>query len=379
MNSIHADKPAETVPRSAAPARPPNLLDYDLPALSAYFMELGAAGFRAQQVLHWVHRRGVLEFDEMTNLGKELRSRLRETVCLEPPVPAEVREAEDGVRKWRVSLSDGAVVETVLIPGPARTTLCLSTQAGCPLRCDFCATGRQGFTRNLSVGEIIGQFWLVLRELDAFGRVPGPISNVVMMGMGEPLLNLDAVLSVISLLRDDCFYGLARRRVTLSTAGVVPGIRRLAADRNPLRSCALAVSLHAARNELRDRLVPLNRSYPLERLIPACRDYAQARAGDSVTFEYTMLDGVNDSPRDAREVAELLHGLPAKINLIPFNSFPGAAYRRSPPAVLESFQRVLQRRGYQTTLRRTRGDSIAAACGQLTVASMRREQETIHA
>ena len=368
---------------SPAPAFP-NLLGYDAAAWRGYFAEMGEADFRARQILRWVHRRGVLEFDAMTDLGKGLRQRLMETARLEPPRLGAACDAADGVRKWQVLLADGAVVETVWIPGPSRNTLCLSTQVGCPLRCDFCATGSRGFTRNLSAAEIIGQFWLVVRELGAFGNIPGPISNVVMMGMGEPLLNLDAVLPVIRLLRDDQSYGLARRRVTISTAGVVPGIRRLAQEYDAYGGCALAVSLHAARDALRDRLVPLNRSYPLERLMQACRDYAQACPGAGLTFEYTLLGGVNDSPRDAHEVAALLRGLPAKINLIPFNPFPGATYRRSESATLEEFQRILRQHGYVTTLRQTRGDDIAAACGQLTggtpsSVSLPRSEELLYA
>ena len=332
-----------------------NLLGMARPRLEALFEALGERPFRARQVLKWIHARGASHFEPMTDLGRDLRRRLAEVAEIRPPVVEAHRISADGTRKWLLRVDAGSCIEMVFIPEGRRGTLCVSSQAGCPLDCAFCATGRQGFHRNLDAAEIAGQVWLAARMLDR------PLTNIVLMGMGEPLLNFDAVTEAIDLMLEDLAYGLARRRVTLSTAGLVPAIDRLA-RRAPV---SLAVSLHAPDDALRDRLVPLNRKYPIAVLLAACRRYAQVNPKEKITFEYVMLDGVNDSPAHSRALVELLRPVPAKVNLIPFNPFPGASFRRSPAAVVDAFRERLNAAGIMAITRRPRGDDVAAACGQL--------------
>jgi len=334
-----------------------NLLGMSRSGLEQYFAALGEKPFRARQILQWIYQRGVTDFAQMTDLSRDLRARLTECATIaEPRVLSEQRSA-DGTIKWLMSLPGGNAVETVFIPEADRATLCISSQVGCMLNCTFCSTATQGFSRNLSAAEIIGQVWL------ADQRTPDRrISNVVLMGMGEPLLNLDQVRPVLELLREDLAYGLAARRVTVSTAGVVPGIDEL--RQSP--PIALAVSLHAPNDELRSRLVPLNRKYPIAELLAACKRYlAHAKQKQSVTWEYTMIDGVNDAPELAYELRRVLAHVPSKINLIPFNPFPGTPFRCSSPERMKRFQEILREGGLIATVRKTRGDDIDAACGQL--------------
>jgi 23S rRNA (adenine2503-C2)-methyltransferase len=339
-----------------------NLLDFDRQALEAFFAELGEKAFRASQVLKWIHQQGVADFDAMTNLSKALRARLAEVAEVRLPEVAEDRLSTDGSRKWLLRLADGNGIETVFIPEEGRGTLCVSSQAGCPLDCSFCATAQQGYHRNLTTAEIIGQVWQAARllgdERHGDNRI---ITNVVMMGMGEPLLNFEATTAAMRLMMDDLAYGLSWRRVTLSTAGVVPAIDRLR-ERCPVM---LAVSLHAVDDQVRNELVPINRKYPIAELLAACKRYADAPQGRRVTFEYVMLDGVNDGPEDARRLARLLKGIPAKVNLIPYNPFPGGRYRRSGRMAVDRFRDIITAAGIITVTRKTRGDDIAAACGQL--------------
>lgn len=342
----------------------PNLFDLNQAALRQYFADMEEKPFRAEQVMKWLYHQGVADFDGMTNLSKKLRERLAGEARFETPVIVSEQVSADGVRKWLMQVDDANRIETVYISEPNRGTLCVSSQAGCALNCAFCATGKQGYGRNLSAAEIIGQVWQANKRLGCFeGEAPmaRPISNVVLMGMGEPLLNVDNVLRAVELMTDTLGFGLANKRVTLSTAGVVPGIVKLT-QRNKI---SLAVSLHAATDALRDKLVPINRTYPLRALLPACRAYSEA-SGHPVTFEYVMLNQVNDSAGDARTLAALLKGLPAKVNLIPFNPFPGADFTRSPAPVIDRFRDLLMQSDIITITRKTRGDDIAAACGQLT-------------
>jgi 23S rRNA (adenine2503-C2)-methyltransferase len=334
-----------------------NLLGLDAAALAAYFASLGEKPFRARQVLRWVHQSGEADFARMSDLAKGLREKLAEAACVTAPRIVGDTRAEDGTRKWLLAVDGANAVEAVYIPEANRGTLCVSSQAGCVLDCAFCSTGKQGFNRNLDTAEIAGQLWLANRLLGG----KRPVTNVVMMGMGEPLLNLDNVVPALRLMLDDNAYGLSRRRVTVSTAGVVPGIDRLR-DECPV---ALAVSLHAPNDELRDRLVPVNRKYPLGELIAACNRYLERAPRDFITFEYVMLDGVNDSDAHARELAALAGRIRCKYNLIPFNPFPRSEFRRSPPERIRRFADVLARAGLTVTVRKTRGDDIAAACGQL--------------
>ncbi|MBV8210276.1 MAG: 23S rRNA (adenine(2503)-C(2))-methyltransferase RlmN [Burkholderiaceae bacterium] len=343
-----------------------NLLDLDGAALEELVASLGERPFRARQLKRWIHRHGAADFDSMTDLARSLREKLRGRAVIAAPAILSDSVAADSTRKWLLSVGERDAIETVYIPEPDRATLCVSTQAGCAVNCVFCSTGKQGFSRNLTTGEIIGQLWLAEHGLraDAFrnaGQADRIISNVVLMGMGEPLQNYDAVLPALRLMLDDDAYGLSRRRVTVSTAGMVPQIDRLAHD----CPVALAVSLHAPDDALRDELVPLNRKYPLQVLMAACRRYLRSAPRDFITFEYVMLDGVNDSDRQARVLVELVADLPCKFNLIPFNPFPGATVRRSAPERIREFAARLQAAGIVTTTRRTRGDQIDAACGQL--------------
>ena len=341
-----------------------NLLDFDLDGLAAFCEGLGEKRFRAVQLYRWIHQRGESDFERMSDLARSLRSKLAATAVVRGlPVVGEQRSA-DGTVKWLFDVGGGNAVESVFIPEADRGTLCVSSQAGCAVGCRFCSTGHQGFSRNLTTGEIVAQLWHAEHTLR---RTPGgdgdrAIDNVVMMGMGEPLQNYGALVPALRTMLDDHAYGLSRRRVTVSTSGVVPMIDRLRAD----CPVALAVSLHAADDALRDELVPLNRKYPIAELLDACVRYLDAAPRDFITFEYCMLDGVNDSPAHADALVRLLRGrVPCKCNLIPFNPFPASGFVRSPRERVQAFAGVLQRAGLVTTVRRTRGDDIAAACGQL--------------
>jgi 23S rRNA (adenine2503-C2)-methyltransferase len=320
------------------------------------FVDMGEKPFRARQVMKWLYGRSVIELDRMTNLSAALRQELSARVHIGLPEIQAREDAADGVVKWRLEAGEGQAVETVFIPEDGRGTLCVSSQIGCAMDCPFCATGRQGFNRNLAAAEIIGQVLIAGRELGA-----RRISNVVFMGMGEPLANLRAVVQAADILVDNLGFGLSRRRVTVSTAGLVPQIRRLAA----LSNVALAVSLHAPNDALRNELVPINRRHPIAELLEVCWEYADATRSKDITFEYVMLADVNDSEMHARQLAKLLTRRPAKINLIPFNAFPGADYRRSSAETVDRFRQVLLRAGIMTITRKTRGDDISAACGQL--------------
>ena len=357
-----------------------NLLGLDQEALATYCAGLGEKPFRARQLLRWIHQVGVDNFDVMTDMSKALRQKLAGEASIDSPRVLHDATAADGTRKWLLDVGTGNAIETVFIPETTRGTLCISSQAGCALACSFCSTGRQGFNRNLTVEEIIGQLWLANRSLGRGVTEDRPISNVVMMGMGEPLANFDNVVAAMRLMLDDNAYGLSRRRVTLSTAGLVPGIDRLR-DALPV---ALAVSLHAPNDALRDQLVPINRKYPIRDLMAACLRYIEKSARDFVMFEYVMLAGVNDSPAQARELVALVRDVPCKINLIPFNPFADSGYERSGPEAIERFRDVLMHAGLITTVRKTRGDDIAAACGQLagrvqdrTRRTARRHQEEL--
>jgi len=342
-----------------------NLLGLSRPELEAFVTRQGAKPFRARQLLKWIYRRGEADFGRMTDLAKEFRATLSRIACVSVPEIVSTRTAADGTRKWLLKMPGAKaadqVIETVFIPEPRRGTLCISSQIGCALDCSFCATGQQGFNRNLTAAEIIGQVWLANRELGFDPDGERIVTNVVLMGMGEPLANYRNVLPAIQLMLDDTGYDLSRRRVTLSTSGLVPQIYRLAEDCN----VALAVSLHAPNDRLRDELVPINRRHPIAELLAACWHYLERQNGRSVTFEYTMLDGVNDRPEQARELTVLLRGHDAKVNLIPFNTFPGTKYRRSPAETIRRFRDLLVQGGIVATIRRTRGDDIDAACGQL--------------
>jgi len=334
-----------------------NLLDLEPAALVAWFGERGHPPFRARQVLRWVHQRFVSDARAMTDLAKPLREMLAAETEIRAPRVLRDTTAADGTRKWLLKVDGANAVEAVFIPETSRGTLCVSSQAGCVLDCAFCSTGKQGFNRNLTTAEIVGQLWLANRLLEG----KRPVTNVVMMGMGEPLLNLDNVIPALRVMLDDNAYGLSRRRVTVSTAGVVPGIDRLR-EECPV---ALAVSLHAPNDALRDRLVPINRKYPLRELIAACNRYLDQAPRDFITFEYVMLEDVNDGEAHARELVAFSKKVSSKFNLIPFNPFPRSEFKRSSPERIRRFAEVLQRGGLTVTTRKTRGDDIAAACGQL--------------
>ena len=344
---------------------PVNLLDFDPNALIAWCGSLGEKPFRARQLLHWIHQAGESDFAAMSDLAKSLRGKLVEHAMVAAPPVLRDHVSTDGTRKWLLDVGHGDAIEAVFIPESQRGTLCVSSQAGCAVNCLFCSTGKQGFSRNLTTAEIIGQLWWANRALGAVraGAERGErvISNVVLMGMGEPLLNYEPVLAALRLMLDDHAYGLSRRRVTVSTSGVVPLMDRLRDD----CPVALAVSLHAPNDALRDRLVPLNRKYPLAELMAACQRYLERAPRDFITFEYVMLAGVNDSDAHARELVELVRDVPCKFNLIPFNPFPDAGLCRSPAGRIRAFARILIDAGIVTTTRRTRGDDIDAACGQL--------------
>ncbi len=339
-----------------------NLLGLDRDTLTNYFKALGEKSFRATQFLKWVHHFGVIEFDKMTNFSKPLRERLKEEAELTLPEVLVQKTASDGTTKWLLKLACGNSVETVFIPEKTRGTLCVSSQVGCGLNCSFCSTGKQGFNRDLTSSEIIGQLWIATRALSKLeGQHDRQVTNVVMMGMGEPLLNFDNVVSAMSLMMDDFAYGLSKRRVTLSTSGLVPQMLKLKEQ----SEVALAVSLHAPNDELRNELVPINKKYPLAQLMTVCKEYFPKHSRRRVTFEYVMLQGVNDSLVHAKQLVSLLADVPAKINLIPFNPFPGAAYQCSTASDIDAFQGFLLKKGFNATVRKTRGDDIDAACGQL--------------
>jgi 23S rRNA (adenine2503-C2)-methyltransferase len=349
---------------SPAAARP-NLLGLAGDELLDFVEAIGQRPYRARQLMHWMHRRHVLDFDAMTDLSLALRTQLKSTASLTTPAVLGEDRSSDGTIKWLLDVGGGQAVETVMIPEPKRATLCISSQAGCALDCAFCATGQQGFNRNLSAAEILGQVALASATV-----APREISNIVFMGMGEPLANYRNVLTAVRVLLDDHAYGLSRRRVTISTAGLVPQIRKLATECN----VALAVSLHAPTDGLRDELVPINRRHPIAELLDACWQYAEVLSSRQITFEYVMLDRVNDGLAEAKALIRLLRGRPAKVNLIPFNSFAGSRFRCSSRKAMDAFWQTLNAAGIVATFRRPRGDDIAAACGQLAgrVADRRR-------
>ena len=386
-----------------------NLLEFTLPAMTDWFAAQGEKPFRARQVFQWIHQRGVADFDAMTDLAKSLREKLKAIAEVKAPAILSEHRSEDGTVKWLFDVGVGNGIETVYIPEDDRGTLCVSSQVGCALDCKFCSTGRQGFNRDLGVAEIIGQVWVANRRLEemeregfasrleprtarlplpaaqgAFrpagegeSRSPRPVSNVVMMGMGEPLNNFEPVVAAMKIMLDDFAYGLSRRRVTLSTSGVVPQIRKLART----LPVALAVSLHAPNDELRSRIVPLNQTYPIAELLAACREYLEVSPRDFITFEYVMLQGVNDAPDHAKELARLLKKVPSKVNLIPFNAFADSGFERSAMDRIKRFQQILLDAGFIATIRRTRGDDIDAACGQLAgqvVNRMKKKTVRIH-
>jgi 23S rRNA (adenine2503-C2)-methyltransferase len=338
-----------------------NLLDLDRRDLEGFFAEMGEKAFRATQIMKWIYHEGVTDFAAMTNLSKALRERLAERAEIRPPAVALDQASRDGSHKWLIRLDSGNCIETVFIPEPDRGTLCISSQIGCPLDCSFCATAQQGFNRNLGVAEIVGQVWQASRLLGDRRNGGRLITNIVLMGMGEPLLNFANVVKATDLMQDDLGFGISKRRVTLSTAGVVPALYRL----KDVSEVSLAVSLHAPDDELRNQLVPLNRKYPIAELLAACRHYIADKPHRRITWEYVLLDGVNDSEKQARALAALIQDIPSKVNLIPFNPFPGTRHRRSGPAAIARFQAVLMAHDLTVVTRRTRGDDIAAACGQL--------------
>jgi len=334
-----------------------NLLNLDREGLEVFFADIGEKPFRATQVLKWIHQMGVSDFEQMTNLSKALRIRLADIAEVRLPEIVLEQKSDDGTYKWVLELDGQNRIETVFIPEDNRGTLCVSSQVGCALECTFCSTAQQGFNRNLSVAEIIGQVWVAARALEGKAR----LTNVVMMGMGEPLLNFTSTVKSLNLMMDDFAYGLAKRRVTVSTSGVVPALYRLA----DLSDASLAVSLHAPDDKLRDELVPINKKYPIAELLEACKNYIKDDNRRKITFEYVMLHGVNDSVEQAHKLKALLEGIPSKVNLIPFNPFPNTKYKRSSNNAIHRFTDVLKEGGLITTTRKTRGDDIDAACGQL--------------
>ena len=348
---------------------PTNLFELDRAGMVAFFAGIGEARYRAEQVMKWIYHRHVTDFAEMTDLGKPLRAKLMAACVIEPPKVLFEKPSADGTHKWLLGMDGGNAIEAVFIPDKGRGTLCVSSQVGCGLACTFCSTGTQGFNRNLSTAEIIGQVWVAAKHLGNVPHKQRKLTNVVMMGMGEPLLNFDNVVRAMGIMRDDLGFGLANKRVTLSTAGLVPMIDRLAVESD----VSLAVSLHAPTDELRTQLVPLNKKYPIAELMEACVRYAQRKPRTSITFEYTMMKGVNDRPEHARALAKLMRSIDArlqranaaKVNLIPFNPFPGTGYERSDEVDIRNFQTLLLDNQVLTMVRRTRGDDIDAACGQL--------------
>ena len=367
-----------------------NLLDFNVKQLTNYCEEIGEKPFRAKQLSRWIHQMGAAEFSEMSDLAKVLRQKLSVVAKIEAPMVMSDHVAADGTRKWLLSVGAANGIETVFIPEARRGTLCVSSQVGCALACSFCSTGKQGFNRNLSVAEIIGQLWWANKALKQ-NAIDGQdivddnrlnkaamdrpaVTNVVMMGMGEPLANFESVVAALDLMLDDNAYGLSRRRVTVSTSGLVPAMDRLR-ERCPV---ALAVSLHAPNDALRDQLVPINKKYPIKTLLAACQRYLKTAPRDFVTFEYVMLDGINDSVSHARELVKLVRETPCKFNLIPFNAFPGSEYRCAPAEAVRIFRDILIQSGLVATVRKTRGDDIAAACGQLAGQVQDKTRRTMH-
>lgn len=338
-----------------------NLLGLDLKGMEAFFTELGEKPFRARQLLQWIHQYRVTDFAEMTNLSKALRQKLNDSAEITLPEVLHEHISSDGTRKWIIRLSCGNSIETVFIPEDDRGTLCVSSQVGCALACTFCSTAQQGFNRNLTASEIIGQLWLANEYLGKQPKGNRVVTNVVMMGMGEPLANYDNVVSSMNLMRDDLAYGISWRRLTLSTSGMVPMIDKLREDCH----VSLAISLHAANDKLRSEIIPLNDKYPIKVLLEACKRYVEGHQKRHITIEYVMLDGINDSLSDAEDLIQILKGLPTKINLIPFNPFPGTDYKCSSRNKIVKFQKYLMDKGLVATVRKTRGDDIVAACGQL--------------
>ena len=353
-----------------------NLLNFSHEGMKTYFASIGEKPFRATQVIKWLHQMNVDSVEQMTNLSKSLRAVLAETAVIRAPEIVIDQKSSDGTHKWLLRLEDGNAIETVFIPEDERGTLCISSQVGCALDCTFCSTARQGFNRNLSVAEIIGQLWIAKRTLQADPKANRVITNVVMMGMGEPLLNFDNVLEALRLMLDDNAYGLSKRRVTVSTSGVVPALDRL----GDVIDVSLAVSLHASNDAVRDQLVPVNRKYPIHELLAACRRFVDKKTTERnhITWEYVMLEGINDKDEHAHELAALLKGIPSKINLIPFNPFPETRYKRSSNNRIYRFREILQQAGYTTTTRKTRGDDIDAACGQLAGKVNDKSRRAVH-
>ena len=335
-----------------------NLLGFTHDSLVNFFQSLGEPNFRASQLMKWVHQRGIIDFDKMTDFSMNLRNQLSEVAEIRPPIIEECLTSPEGTKKYLIKLDSGSMIEMVKIPEKKRLTLCVSSQAGCALQCTFCATGDQGFERNLSNAEIIGQLWLA----NFHEELSQPISNVVFMGMGEPLLNIEPVLASINLMQHQNAYGLSKRRITLSTSGIVPEIDKLASRTD----VSLAISLHAANNSLRDEIVPINKKYPLDQLLNSCKNYLKNKnKRQTITIEYVLIDGVNDSIEHAKELVKVLKGLSCKVNLIPFNPFDGSNYAQSLDDTIQAFKNFLIKRGIITTLRITRGDAIDGACGQL--------------
>ena len=362
MSEVQQQIEANPTLQVAIRANATNLLGLDRAGLEDFFESIGEKKFRATQVMKWIHQLGVTDFQQMNNLSKNLRNQLAETSCIQNLHVTKDLTSKDGTRKWLLELSDGNHIEAVFIPEDDRGTLCVSSQVGCALDCSFCSTGRQGFNRNLSTAEIISQVWLAAHLLEEEKKPGRKITNVVMMGMGEPLLNFDNVVTAVRIMMDDFAYGLSKRRVTVSTAGVVPAMDRL----GDIIDMRLAVSLHASNDELRNGLVPVNNKYPLKELMAACRRFIDKQNTRSrITFEYVMLDGINDKPEHARELIKLLKGIPTLMNLIPFNPFEGSGYSTSSKNAVSRFREILQQAGMTTVVRKTRGEDIDAACGQL--------------
>jgi 23S rRNA (adenine2503-C2)-methyltransferase len=345
------------------PTQRTNLLGLSKTKMEAFLQTLGERPFRAIQLLKWIHQQGVTDFDVMSNISKSLREKLKECAEIKPPVIKDCFAAKDGCFKWIVEVESGSSVETVFIPEAGRGTLCISSQAGCSLDCSFCATGKQGFNSDLTTAEIIGQLWLVNQAFNTFGtKTPRKVTNVVMMGMGEPLMNFENVMDAVGLMMEDNCYGLSKRRVTISTSGVVPKIYEM----QKYTDASIAVSLHAPNDALRSEIVPINKKYPIKELLQSVNVYLESFPDSRVaTIEYILIAGVNDHRQHARELAELLRDTPCKINLIPFNPFEGSDYKRSSDSAVSNFRKILQNAGYIVTIRTTRGDEIGAACGQL--------------
>lgn len=345
------------------PTQLTNLLGLSKTKMEAFLLSLGEKPFRAIQLMKWIHQQGVTDFDAMTNISKSLRASLKDCAEIRLPILKECYEAEDGCFKWVVEVASGSSVEMVYIPEAGRGTLCISSQAGCSLDCKFCATGKQGFNSDLTTAEIIGQLWLVNQTFNTFGsKASRKVTNVVMMGMGEPLMNFDNVMDAVGLMMEDNCYGLSKRRVTISTSGVVPKIYEM----QEYTDASIAVSLHAPNDELRSEIVPINRKYPIKELLKSVNAYLDSLTDNRVaTIEYILISGVNDHRQHARELAQVLKETPCKINLIPFNPFAGSDYSRSSDSAISNFRKILQEAGYIVTIRTTRGDEIGAACGQL--------------